>query len=24
MNAACYITTVYTQGDCSVKGIPSY
>jgi hypothetical protein len=24
MNAACYITTVYTQGDCSVKGVPSY
>jgi hypothetical protein len=24
MNGACYITTVYTQGGCSVKGIPSY
>jgi len=24
MNAACYITTVYTQGGCSVKGVPSY
>jgi len=24
MNAACYIATVYTQGGCTVKGIPSY
>ena len=24
MTSGCYITTVYTQGDCKVKGVPSY
>jgi hypothetical protein len=24
MTSGCYITTVYTQGGCSVKGVPSY
>ncbi len=24
MTAGCYITTVYTQGGCTVQGVPSY
>jgi hypothetical protein len=24
MTGGCYITTVYTQGGCTVKGVPSY
>jgi hypothetical protein len=24
MTVGCYITTVYTQGGCAVKGVPSY
>jgi hypothetical protein len=24
MTSGCYITTVYTQGGCTVKGVPSY
>jgi hypothetical protein len=24
MTDGCYITTVYTQGGCTVKGVPSY